>query len=128
MPGLVRYDEVVAGAVNHAIRFTLACTRDNFVAPATHKAVPNGCDGQDPNSPPMGLRMRLKQSYDISGLSAPAQVVATAMKKYGLLLADNGSNFFFQGDDNPGWTDNDVEPLKTIPASEFEAIVPPALE
>jgi hypothetical protein len=128
LPGLVRYDEVQAGAVRHAIRFTLECTRPNYVAPATHHAVPGACDPADPNSPPMGLRLRLAASYDISGLSPTAQVVATAMKKYGFILADNGSNFYFQGEDHPGWTEDDVEPLKTIPASAFEAIVPPPLE
>ncbi|HVW26683.1 MAG TPA: hypothetical protein VHC69_15050 [Polyangiaceae bacterium] len=128
-PGLVRYDEVRAGAVTHAIRFTMKCTRANFVAPATHDAVPPKCDPNDPNSPPMGLRVRLnKTKFDISTLSASAQVVAKAMQTYGLILADNGSDFYFQGEDNPGWTDQDVEPLKTIPAAAFEAIVPPALE
>jgi hypothetical protein len=125
-PGLIRYDEVRAGEIRHAIRFTVDCTRANFVAPATHQAVPGGCS--DPNAPPMGLRVRLRADYDISGLSKSAQVVARAMQRYGLLLADNGSNFYFQGEDNPGWTEDDVEPLKTIPASAFEAITPPPLE
>jgi hypothetical protein len=129
MPGLVRVDEVRAGAVTHAIRFTMSCTRANFVAPATHEAVPHSCDPNDPNSPPMGLRVRLnKTKFDISKLSASAQVVAKAMQTYGLMLADNGSDFYFQGEDNPGWTEQDVEPLKTIPAAAFEAIVPPPLE
>ncbi len=127
-PGLVRYGEVQAGEITHAIRFTLHCTRANFVAPATHQAVPSHCDPNDPNAPPMGLRVRLRADYDLSSLSPSAQVVARAMQRYGLLLADNGSDFYFQGEDNPGWTDTDVEPLKTLPASAFEAIVPPALE
>jgi hypothetical protein len=128
MPGLVRLDEVRAGKMNHAIRFTLACSRPNFVVPATHEAVPGSCDPSDPNAPPMGFRVRLRAGFDVSSLSKSAQVVANAMKTYGMILADNGSNFFFQGEDNPGWTEDDVEPLKTIPASEFEALVPGTLE
>jgi hypothetical protein len=127
-PGVLRYDEVHSGEVKHAIRFTVECTKPNFVAPASHLAVPPDCDESDPNAPPMGLRVRLKNDYDISGLSASAKVVARAMQTYGMILADNGSNFFFQGEDNPGWTEDDVEPLKSIPASAFEALVPPALE
>src|SRR3954468_12631212 len=127
-PGILRYDEVRAGAVKHAIRFTTACTRQNFVAPATHEAVPSDCDPNDPDSPPMGLRVRLKADYDISALSTSAQVVLTAMKRYGMILADNGSNFYFQGEANAGWTDDDIEPLKTVPASAFEAVAVPPLE
>jgi hypothetical protein len=127
-PGIVRYDEVKAGEVTHAIRFTLKCTRANFVAPATHQAVPGGCSASDPNAPPMGLRVRLRADYDASKLSASAQVVVRGMQRYGMLLADNGSNFYFQGEDNPSWADTDVEPLKTIPASAFEAMTPGPLE
>ncbi len=127
-PGILRYDEVRAGAVKHAIRFTTACTRQNFVAPATHEAVPSDCDPNDPDSPPMGLRVRLKADYDISALSTSAQVVLTAMKRYGMILADNGSNFYFQGEANAGWTDDDIAPLKTVPASAFEAVAVPPLE
>jgi hypothetical protein len=77
----------------------------------------------------MGFRVRLsKTKFDISKLSASAQVVAKAMQTYGLILADNGSDFYFQGEDNDGWTDEDIEPLKTIPTSAFEAITPPPLE
>jgi hypothetical protein len=125
-PGLVRLDEVRAGAVNHAIRFTLGCTSPNYVAPATHEA---GCSRSSVNTPPMGFRVRLsKTKFDISKLSASAQVVAKAMQTYGLILADNGSDFYFQGEDNDGWTDQDIEPLKTIPTSAFEALTPPPLE
>ncbi|HEX4335280.1 MAG TPA: hypothetical protein VH062_05165 [Polyangiaceae bacterium] len=129
MPGLVRVDEVRSGAITHAIRFTMDCSRPNYVAPATHDAVPHACDPSNPNSPPMGLRVRLnKTKFDISKLSASAQVVAKAMQTYGMILADNGSDFYFQGEDNAGWADDDVEPLKTIPASAFEVITPPPLE
>ena len=125
-PGLVRLAEVRAGRVTHAIRFTVRCTQATYVAPATHQAVPGSCDPT--NSPPMGLRVRMKADYDISGLSQSAQVIATGMKTYGMIIADNGSNFYFQGEDDPGWTDDDIEPLKTIQASSFEVIVPPPLE
>jgi hypothetical protein len=125
--GLVRYDEVQAGEMRHAIRFTVECTRGSHVRPASHHAVPGGCDPDDPNAPPMGLRVRLRADYDLSSLSAPARVVARAMQTYGMILADNGSNFYFQGDDNPGWTEAEVEPLKTIPASAFEVVSTPGL-
>jgi len=123
-PGIVRYDEVRAGALNHAIRFTVNCSSDYFVKPGTHHA--STCD--DADAPPMGLRVRMKADFDISSLSASAQVVATAMKKYGMILADNGSNFYFQGEANLGWTEDDIEPLKGIPASAFEVITVPPLE
>jgi len=123
-PGLVRYEEVRAGEITHAIRFTVDCTRDNFVKPASHAA--STCD--DDTAPPMGLRVRMKSDFDISGLSESAQVVARAMKKYGMILADNGSNFYFQGEAHLGWTEDDIEPLKDIPASAFEVIDVPPLE
>jgi hypothetical protein len=121
-PGLVRFDEVEAGEVRHAIRFTVHCTRAEYVAPASHYAVPGGCD--DPNAPPMGLRVRLRADYDLSALSAESRVIARAMQRYGMILADNGSDFYFQGEDHPGWTDAHVEPLKDIPASAFEVVTP----
>jgi hypothetical protein len=124
-PGLLRYDEVRAGEVTHAIRFTLKCTTDKYVSPATHEAVPGGCDKT--KGLPMGSRVRLKADFDLSKLSPSAQVVARGMQKYGMLLADNGSNFYFQGEANAGWTDDDIEPLKGIPASAFEVLAMPAL-
>ncbi|RYZ02198.1 MAG: hypothetical protein EOO73_32790 [Myxococcales bacterium] len=90
-PGLLRYDEVRAGEVTHALRFTLDCTTNQYVAPASHQAVPDGCDPSD--GPPLGTRVRLRADYDVSGLSPSAQVVLNGMKKYGMILADNGSNF-----------------------------------
>jgi hypothetical protein len=124
-PGILRYDEVRAGEVTHAIRFTLKCSTDKYVSPATHQAVPGGCDKS--TAPPMGTRVRLKADYDISKLSVSAQVVLKAMKKYGMILADNGSNFYFQGQANRGWTDDDIEPLKGVPASAFEVVSMPPL-
>jgi hypothetical protein len=124
-PGLLRYEEVRAGEVTHALRFTLDCTTDKYVKPATHFAVPGGCNPDD--GPPMGTRVRLKADYDISAASASAQVVLEGMKKYGMILADNGSNFYFQGTANAGWTEDDIEPLKDVPASAFEVLQMPPL-
>ena len=121
-PGLVRYDEVAAGAINHAIRFTLQNTRsDNnggyFVEPASHAA---GTSSTNLNV--MGMRIRLKASFDISGYSAANQVILTAMKKYGMILADNGGNFFFQGVVDSRWDDNDLINLDSIQSSNFEVV------
>ena len=124
-PGVLRYDEVRAGEVTHALRFTLKCSTDKYVSPATHQAVPGGCDKS--TAPPMGTRVRLKADYDISTLSPSAQTVLKGMKKYGMILADNGSNFYFQGQANRGWTEDDIEPLKGVPASAFEVISMPPL-
>jgi hypothetical protein len=124
-PGLLRYAEVRAGEVTHALRFTLDCTTDKYVKPASHFAVPGGCDAAD--GPPMGTRVRLKASFDISSYSESAQVVLRGMKKYGMILADNGSNFYFQGEANRGWTEDDIEPLKEVPASAFEVVSMPPL-
>jgi hypothetical protein len=121
-PGLVRYDEVASGAINHALRFTLQNTRsDNnggyFVEPASHAA---GTSSQVLNV--MGMRVRLKASVDISGFSATNQVILNAMKKYGMILADNGGNFFFQGTPDARWNDSDLANLASIPSSDFEVV------
>lgn len=117
LPGLVRADEVVAGVITHAIRFTASRTQDGYILPATHEA-----GSANPSYPPMGLRVRLKASYDISSLTGQAKVIATAMKKYGMILADNGSNWYFSGATDPRWNDDDLNQLKTIPGSAFEAV------
>jgi hypothetical protein len=126
-PGILRYDEVAAGEVRHAIRFTTECSSPHYVAPATHYAVPDGCDENDPNSPPMGLRVRLRADFDISAFSPGAQTVLRAMKTYGMILADNGSNFYFQGEAHPDWNLDEIEELKTVPAAEFEVVTPAPL-
>ncbi len=118
LPGLLRYDEVLSGKVTHAIRFTAASTDTSFIWPARHAAGP----ASDPNLPPMGARFRLKADFDISGYSPQAQVILTAMKQYGLILADNGSNWYFQGTPDAGWPDSLLDELKTVPASAFEAV------
>jgi hypothetical protein len=134
--GIVRFDEVAAGHVNHAIRFTMHCTQDGFVTPASHKAVPNGpsgCNGlatatlrdQDP---PMGTRVRLKSGYNTSGMPAQARAIAEAMKTYGMILADNGSDFYFQGENNPGFDNDQIDALKAIPVDQFEVLKMPPIE
>jgi fibronectin type 3 domain-containing protein len=121
-PGLVRYDEVAAGAINHAIRFTMQQTKDDandgyFVEPATHAA---GTVWGVSNI--MGMRIRLNASFDISGYSAANQVILTAMKQYGMILADNGGYFYFQGVPDPRWNDSDLENLDSIQSSNFEVV------
>jgi hypothetical protein len=123
--GLARYEEVMAGEITHAIRFTLPCTSNARVPPATHQAVPGGCSSR-PAAPPMGLRVRLKANYDISGFDPVVQVFLRAFKKHGLILADNGgssSTFFFQSEDSASWPDV-INDLKMVPVSAFEAVVP----
>jgi len=123
--GLARYEEAMAGEITHAVRFTLPCTSNARVAPATHQAVPGGCSSR-PAAPPMGLRVRLKASYDISGFQPIVQTFLRAFKKHGLILADNGgssSTFYFQSEDHPDWPDA-IDDLKMVPASAFEAVVP----
>ena len=116
-PGLVRYDEVAAGKIQHAFRFTLPKTRAAFIPPASHWAG----NTSDPTAPPMGMRLRLKSSYDISGFSPQMQVILTAMKHYGLILADNGSSLFVTGVSDSRWG-SDLDSLKTVPASAFEVV------
>ncbi len=118
LPGLVRYDEVMAGVINHAIRFTAPKTQAGYIFPARHLA----SSSTSTTLPPMGLRVRLKASYDISKLPTQAKIIATAMKKYGMILADNGSSWYFQGAYSPGWNDEDLNTLKNIPGSAFEAL------
>lgn len=116
-PGLVRYDEVLAGSIDHAIRFTVDCTRNKFIWPARHQAGVN-----DKDCPPMGARFRLKGSFKLGGFSADAKVILTAMKRYGMFVTDNGSDWFFQGTMDAGWTNSLLDQLKTVPASAFQAV------
>jgi hypothetical protein len=120
LPGLVRYDEVAAGAVHHAFRFTVPSTWAAFVAPATHWAQTNSG-----SSIPMGMRLRLKASFDISAFSAENQVILTAMKKYGLILADNGSAIYVTGTSDSRWNDSDLHNLTTVIGSDFEVVQMP---
>ena len=118
LPGLVRYDEVQAGSVNHAIRFTAPLTQRGYIFPATHFA----SSSTNPNLPPMGLRVRLKQSYDLSRFHGESLVILKAMKKYGMIVADNGSSWYFQGATDPRWNDNDLNQMKSVPGSAFEVV------
>jgi hypothetical protein len=118
LPGLVRYDEVAAGLIDHAIRVTFSQTQSGFIPPASHSA----SNRHDPTLPAMGMRLRLRASFDVGGLTGQAKVIATAMQRYGLMVADNGSNWFFQGAPNPGWNDDDLNQLKAIPGSDFEVV------
>jgi hypothetical protein len=118
-PGLVRWDEVFEQQeIKHAIRFTAQITGKAYVHPARHWASSN----TSVDRPPMGMRVRLKASFDISGYSPAMQVILRAMKKYGLILADNGSNWFISGAPDPRWSDNELNTLKTIKGSNFEVV------
>jgi hypothetical protein len=119
LPGLVRYDEVSAGQINHAIRFTVQSTQRAFIHPATHYASSN----TDPAAPPMGLRVRLAAGYDISRFTGGARVILVAMKKHGMILADNGSDWYFTGATDSRWNDTDLNQLKAVPAGAFEVVV-----
>lgn len=117
LPGLVRWDEVRAGSIEHAIRFTASCTLDDHLWPARHDA-----GVEDPECPPMGARFRLRSDFDLSGFSAKARTILRAMQRYGLILADNGSNWYFQGTRDRAWRNRLLDQLKTVPASGFEAV------
>ena len=116
LPGLARYDEVAAGAIHHALRFTVASTQRGYIHPATHFA----SQSSDPSLPPMGLRLRLKGSFDISGYTGQSKIILTALKKYGMIVADNGSSWYITGAPDSRWDDTDLDQLKTVPGSAFE--------
>ena len=118
-PGLVRYDEVVErGVIDHAVRFTCPRTRRAFVSPARHFA------SSDTSSalPPMGMRVRLKSSFDVGSFPAEVQVILRAMKKHGMILADNGSGWYVTGAPDPRWSDDRLGALKRVPSSAFEVV------
>jgi hypothetical protein len=118
LPGLVRYDEVQSGVITHAIRMTAEATDTSYLWPARHEAGTSS----NPNLPPMGARFRLKADFNISSYSPQAQVVLRAMQQYGLILADNGSNWYFGGTADDSWPSALVNELKQVPASAFEAV------
>jgi hypothetical protein len=116
-PGLVRWDEVRDGRIAHAIRFTASCTSRRYVWPARHQA------GQDdPTCPPMGARFRLKRGFDLDRFSRDARVILEAMQRYGMIVADNGSDWYFQGEVNDHWGNDLLDELKSIPAGAFVAV------
>ncbi len=118
LPGLIRYDEAASGTINHAIRFTVSESRDDYIWPARHKASSHSGN----QYPPMGQRFRLKAGVDISGFSAINRVILQAMKTYGIIMADNGSNWFISGEPNESWDDDDLHQLGNIKGSDFEAV------
>ena len=117
-PGLARYDEVEAGAILHALRFTVEESQRAYIPPATHWA----SSSDDPDLPPMGLRLRLKADYDISGYTGQARVILEALQVYGMIVADNGTSWFISGASDPRWDDDDLNQLKSVPGSAFEVV------
>ncbi|MGB7332837.1 MAG: hypothetical protein WBD25_15740, partial [Terriglobales bacterium] len=116
-PGLARYDEYAAGAIQHALRFTLQYSQAAFTPPASHWAA----NSTNPYAAPMGMRLRLKASYDISGFLAQSKVILTALQQYGMIMADNGSSMFVSGAPDNRWDNNDLGTLKQ--ASAFEVVL-----
>jgi len=117
-PGLARYDEVAAGRISHALRFTLQNSRAAFIPPASHWAA----NSSNANAAPMGMRMRLKSSFDVSGYSVANQVILNALKKYGMIMADNGSDLYLSGAPDDRWDNNDLHALGQVKTSDFEVI------
>ena len=117
-PGLARYDEVSRGVIDHALRFTVEHTRRAYVYPARHYA----SSSDDPSLPPMGLRVRLKASVDISGFPRQARIVLQALKTYGMIVADNGSNWYISGVPDPHWSNDDLHTIGRITGSDFEVV------
>ena len=118
LPGLVRFDEMQSGAIRHALRVTVETTSRGYIHPATHFA----SDDDNPDLPPMGLRLRLRADYDITGFRGEARVILEALKRYGLIVADNGTSWFITGATDSRWNDEDLNQLKTVPGSAFEAV------
>ncbi len=118
LPGLVRYDETAAGAIRHALGFTMSRTARGHIHPATHDA-PTSSDAY---APPMGLRIRLAASFDLTPYTGESLAVLTALKRYGAFLADNGSDFYISGASDARWNDTDLNQIKSVPASAFEVV------
>jgi hypothetical protein len=118
LPGLVRYDEVAAGHIDHAIRMTVPKTQKAYVWPARHRASSN----TDPNLPPMGTWFRLRADFDISGFPAEAQVILQALKTHGAIVADNGSSWYISGAPDERWNNDALHTLGRVPGSAFEAV------
>jgi hypothetical protein len=117
-PGLARYDEVAAGQISHALRFTLQSSRAAFVPPASHWAA----NSTNASAAPMGMRLRLKASFDISGFSSANQVILAALKKYGMIMADNGSSMYISGAPDSRWDNSDLHNLGSVTAADFDVI------
>jgi len=120
LPGLVRYDEIATGEINHALRFTVHSTQRAFLPPATHQGMT-----QNPDDPPMGLRLRLKADFDISAYSGASKIILSALKKYGMFVADRGTDWYISGTSDPRFKDSDLRQLRKVPGSAFEAVTTP---
>ncbi len=118
LPGLARYDEVKRGSIDHALRFTVEQTRRAFIYPARHYA----SSDTDPNLPAMGQRFRLKASVNISRFPRQSRIVLRALKRYGMIVADNGSSWFISGAPSPGWNNDDLHTLGRVSGRDFEAV------
>jgi hypothetical protein len=118
LPGLARYDEVKRGRIDHALRFTVQRTRRAYVFPARHYA----SSSDDPSLPPMGLRLRLKASFDVSGFPRQARIVLVALKRYGMLVSDNGSSWYITGAPDPRWSNDQLHTLGRVKGSDFEVV------
>jgi hypothetical protein len=118
LPGLARYDEFAAGSIDHALRFTASRTRRAYIYPARHFA----SSETDPTLPPMGLRVRLKTGFDTHGFPPQARVVLEALKRYGMILADNGSPWYISGAPDPRWSNDDLHTLSRLNGSDFEVV------
>jgi hypothetical protein len=118
LPGLARWTDAATGHIDHALRFTAERTRRAYVYPARHYA----SDSTDPSLPPMGLRVRLKASVDISSLPPQARIVAAALKRYGMILADNGSPWYISGAPSPHWSNDQLHALGTLTGNDFEVV------
>jgi hypothetical protein len=124
LPGLVRPDEIRAGQIDHALRFTVSRSQRGYIAPARHQAGSTS----DADVVPMGARFRLKASFDISGYHGAARIILQCLKTYGMFVADNGSNWFLSGATYTGWNDDDLNQLKAVPGSAFEAVATGAVQ
>jgi len=118
LPGLVRYAEVAAGHIDHAVRFTVPATQRAYILPATHWA----SSSTDRTLPPMGLRLRLKASFSLAAFHGQSLVILRALKAYGMIVADNGSSWYITGAADRRWNDNDLNQLKGVPGSAFEVV------
>jgi hypothetical protein len=118
LPGLARFDEVARGRIDHALRFTVRRSRRTYVYPARHFA----SDATDPDLPPMGLRLRLKANYPTAGFPRQARIVLEALKRYGMLVADNGADWYITGAPDPRWSNDQLHSLHRVPGSAFEVV------
>lgn len=118
LPGLARYDEVARGQIDHALRFTVENTRRSYIYPARHFA----SDKTDPNLPPMGLRVRLRADFDTSGFPRQVRVILTALKQYGMIVADNGANWYISGAPDRRWNDSALHAIDRVTGADFEVV------